>query len=362
MGFKSMTVKDYFRDSAESISQENWIWLRRLSVLYLPCLILYYICVCRPQNVKAQTAAVLTAAAFQTVYSAVIWMIRKRPSPRTVEVFIWIYSVAVMSIGIFLGTVAFPDKQALIFPLFLIMMSQFYTMHPVRLTFVLFVYTAVFLTLSFALKPFDVFLLDVLSNIIAFTITQIASYSLIKYKLEKANIQNKLEMLSTYDSLTSVLNKNAFASEYESLITELDEDDCFAIGIADVDNFKKINDNNGHIVGDSILQAFSKLLESCFSDKELNSRIGRFGGDEFVVMISGKDSCSKAETLFGDFVDKVKLIKSGIDPAVTCSLGVVVAKGGGHELTKLLDAADELMYSVKRNGGNGVKIKAFQNA
>jgi diguanylate cyclase (GGDEF)-like protein len=125
-----------------------------------------------------------------------------------------------------------------------------------------------------------------------------------------------------------------------------------------LDRFKVINDSLGHLVGDELLVAVARRLESCLRSADTITRIGerctisRFGGDEFVVLLQGLHEPANA-TLVADRILAVlaePLCLHGNDVSISTSIGIAVGSGGAYSADDLLRDADTAMYQAKTNG------------
>ncbi|MBL4798635.1 MAG: diguanylate cyclase [Oleispira sp.] len=167
--------------------------------------------------------------------------------------------------------------------------------------------------------------------------------------LEEAN--DKLQILANIDGLTGVLNRRAFVEQLE-MLSRIKP--AVALLMIDVDHFKMINDNYGHGVGDQVLKRLSDVFLEMKRDHD---RIGRFGGEEFMVLlqdISAKGLDSYCRRL----VDVVRQIDfSDIAPldGVTISVGTTMAVLSTRNIDELIQQADEAMYQVKNSGRDGFK-------
>lgn len=119
----------------------------------------------------------------------------------------------------------------------------------------------------------------------------------------------------------------------------------------DMDNFKAINDNYGHIAGDKTLKMFAETLKNYSKDDDILCRIG---GDEFVVFV--KDVASKSELgnhatdIIADLCHKLDECKFETNSSV--SIGIAQTPEDGTEFNKLYNSADKALYYVKQNGKN----------
>ncbi|MBR1580829.1 MAG: diguanylate cyclase [Selenomonadaceae bacterium] len=162
------------------------------------------------------------------------------------------------------------------------------------------------------------------------------------------------QMESELDKLTKLYNKTTMERACKMKLKTFNEQNnetILALYVIDLDHFKEMNDTYGHQFGDKVLVEFSRVLRKQFRP---NDCIGRFGGDEFVVIIDNLPG-------MGIVVNKAERIKAvagnivvdGIKTSVTASIGVAVAPQHGTDYETLFKSADESLYHVKANGRNG---------
>ncbi|HET9080749.1 MAG TPA: GGDEF domain-containing protein [Trebonia sp.] len=164
---------------------------------------------------------------------------------------------------------------------------------------------------------------------------------------------------SRTDAKTGLLNVSTWESEAEAELSRtIRTHNPVALALVDIDHFKNVNDTYGHLVGDRVLKAIAEALTSQSRDYD---RTGRFGGEEFVLLLAqttGNDACKIAERLRGYIASLAIPIDDRPDaPALktTISIGVTaMARGETYELTDLLAAADSAMYAAKQAGRNQV--------
>ncbi len=177
-------------------------------------------------------------------------------------------------------------------------------------------------------------------------------------KLEKktqevSDIKNK----SRQDALTGLWNR---AHTEETVNKMISEGIKGALMMIDMDNFKAINDNYGHIAGDQTLKMFADTLRKYSEEGDVLCRIG---GDEFVVFV--KDVISKSEIgnrasdIIADLCYKLEQCKFETNSSV--SIGIAQTPEDGTEFNKLYNAADKALYYVKQNGKNSYHFFSDQN-
>lgn len=158
--------------------------------------------------------------------------------------------------------------------------------------------------------------------------------------------EDYIEYLAYHDFLTGLPNRRSLMKELEY---ELGYGKRGALILLDLDNFKEINDTMGHIYGDKILR---KIAEKITELNIENSTISRFGGDEFLLMIS-EDIDARGVSRYADkIIDVLKkdIIISGEPEFVSCSMGITLYPTDGDDSGQLIMNADMAMYSVKNNG------------
>lgn len=163
-----------------------------------------------------------------------------------------------------------------------------------------------------------------------------------------------LAVLMRHDPLTAASNRIAFESVLEAAVASSRKDgNGLQVLMLDIDRFKTINDQHGHLAGDVILR---EVVDRVAGFIRANEMIARFGGDEFVLLLrrSSADAArATAEAMCAMVAASPVMADAELD--VTVSIGVAGFSGDGAENgASLLAAADQSMYRVKRAGGNGV--------
>jgi diguanylate cyclase (GGDEF)-like protein len=170
------------------------------------------------------------------------------------------------------------------------------------------------------------------------------------HKLHQANVQ--LEKLTYIDPLTKALNRRAFHEQSEECLLNSEKYSTCSLIFYDIDDFKHINDDFGHLVGDQVL---TRLVE--LSQLELPSHIvvARYGGEEFAIMlpnVSVEEAIDLAERIRARVEIESEDATLGL-PGITCSFGIGVHQAG-DSVQKLINRADKQLYRAKRLGKNTV--------
>jgi two-component system cell cycle response regulator len=183
-------------------------------------------------------------------------------------------------------------------------------------------------------------------------IARIHSLLLIKQQYHAIKRQaEEMRRIAATDSLTGVRSKRYLLDTGEQFLAKKSNHPIWAM-LMDIDHFKKVNDNLGHITGDHVLAALGELLNKSFPE---NAMIVRFGGEEFAVILpdcTAREANAKAEVLRR----KVEQLCPA-NVHITISIGMASTLDDPNiPLTKLLSNADKALYSAKERGRNRICI------
>lgn len=172
-------------------------------------------------------------------------------------------------------------------------------------------------------------------------------------------LQQELEYLAATDVLTGLANRRAFAAHLEEQVQ-----DCqinthqigFAVIMIDLDGFKGVNDNYGHVAGDELLcDVAERLRKICGHAKS----IARLGGDEFALIIAAADRQLLRDQSFG-----IKAMLSmpyqvdGHQVVISASVGAAQYPENGQKISELLKSADQALYADKASGQPEQQLQA----
>lgn len=169
------------------------------------------------------------------------------------------------------------------------------------------------------------------------------------------------QLESELDKLTELFNKKTMENLCKMKLKTFNENESanvfMALYVIDLDHFKEVNDLLGHQFGDKVLVEFAKGLRKIFRP---NDCIGRFGGDEFVIIV---DSLPNMEVVIRK-AEQIKQIAFNLtvedsSKFVTASIGIAIAPQNGRTYDDLFASADKALYHVKRNGKNGYYCELF---
>lgn len=171
---------------------------------------------------------------------------------------------------------------------------------------------------------------------------------------ERKQMEARLHHLAGHDALTELPNRALLFDRLQTCLQRARRDQGqFSILFIDMDGFKAVNDNYGHLVGDKLLKKIASRLRDFV---RASDTVGRLGGDEFLVLLNGT----------GKFHDVVMIAEKirvelerpfevdGIELVISPSIGIAQYPENGDDQQLLIQRADQAMYRAKSTGGNRV--------
>ena len=168
--------------------------------------------------------------------------------------------------------------------------------------------------------------------------------------LVSERLREEFEYIATYDTLTGVLTRKAvLACAQDEVVRSVRYGHGMALMMFDIDHFKAVNDTHGHLAGDRVLQKFARTIAAQLRETD---RFGRFGGEEFVVVLP--------ETALDEALQLAQRVRQAVQadagpPPITVSIGVTPWQGEGDTVDAMLARADQALYAAKRAGRNRVQ-------
>jgi len=187
---------------------------------------------------------------------------------------------------------------------------------------------------------------------------------------ERKQMEDHVRQLAFHDVLTELPNRRLLKDRLTQAMAASARSDCYgALMFLDLDNFKPLNDTHGHEVGDLLLIEVANRLKSCVRQVDT---VARFGGDEFVVMISELEAdkvesaaqariiaekirCTLSEPYLLT-IETAGKAKKTVEHQCTVSLGVAFFIGTETSQEEILKRADEAMYQAKEAGRNSIRF------
>ncbi|MBK9443877.1 MAG: sensor domain-containing diguanylate cyclase [Comamonadaceae bacterium] len=189
---------------------------------------------------------------------------------------------------------------------------------------------------------------------------------------KRKQMEEQVRQLGFFDQLTNLPNRRLLKDRLVQTLSASDRSGMFgALLVLDLDNFKVLNDTHGHLVGDALLVEAAARLKNCV---RLTDTPARFGGDEFVVMLSELSiDENESRKIASQVAEKIRSILAEpfmltvehegqtdvyVQHHCTASIGAVMFRGKAAGLENLIQSADDAMYQAKEGGRNQVRFCA----
>ncbi len=203
---------------------------------------------------------------------------------------------------------------------------------------------------DYIIKPFDVHELKVRVR---------AGTRIIKLQEDLLAALDVSEFQASHDALTGIWNRGAILGKIQQELDRGGRDGTnLGLVIGDVDYFKKVNDTYGHLAGDAVLRELAKRI---YSSLRSYDAVGRYGGEEFIILIpgcNGAEAAELAERLRSSIADLPVRADEGVFHC-TMSFGATALEGREeYGLNSLIKEADEALLLAKSNGRNRVELWA----
>jgi len=236
---------------------------------------------------------------------------------------------------------------------------------------------AFFLWASFNYKTFSIaysdtynaFIIATLSITLHYTFqrTRVSQFILYQRDLQ---IQKELEIKSSFDALTGLLNRGRFFSITEELI-RLKTDRYISLVLLDLDGFKQINDNLGHQMGDKVIQTVGKTIINFFKLNEAErgsvadwdllatkALAGRLGGDEFILVLMNEESKEGTQETLAKLLEALNSVQFEGLNGIHASVGATELTQAVTDIDNAYKLADEALYESKRAGKNQIHFSS----
>jgi diguanylate cyclase (GGDEF)-like protein len=281
-----------------------------------------------------------------------------------------------MVFSIFSST-AQPYLTATMYLVLVVLVAVTYIDTMLSMTIVLILYSSIFLYTSYEKKPASIALLDIRNVAVYLFLALILHFTFQRAKMQEfytlrknIEIQRNLEIRSSFDTLTELLNRARFFGIADEVFRNYNNDDEYiALCMLDLDEFKQINDKLGHQIGDKAIQVTGRIVAESlkldllekwsFTERAVKQPIsfaGRLGGDEFIFIVRGMNSDAEIKELLEGILKKLNAVVIGELKGIHGSIGVTRIKSSDIDVDSAYNRADEALYISKREGKNRVSF------
>ena len=181
----------------------------------------------------------------------------------------------------------------------------------------------------------------------------VGAFGILRDITVRKGLEAQLQVLATTDALTGLLNRRAFIERVDSQLATRGDT---TLAMIDIDHFKSVNDTYGHAAGDAVLRAFADICRNAVTAEAV---IGRIGGEEFAVLLSGLP-LPEAQTVLEGLREAIEVAKIDIGGQIiriTASIGATEVDAG-PSASEFLSRADKALYEAKTAGRNRLRLAA----
>ena len=294
---------------------------------------------------------------FVMIFFAVIlnlYRVKGKNNPKIVTLLALVFEFTVFAFTIAVDVFVHPGMPANFMPVAIVLFSAtiFYSTNMTNI--INLIYTGVFCFCALMVNVDNEYYemiarLDIFIALVGFSGATALGYHFRLNQVHNFTSKMRYKSLSMRDPLLEdIYNKRGYEDAIENYLVAKNPNVSCSFIVLDLNDFKHINDNYGHDMGDQILRCMSSTLVSLFRDSDI---IGRFGGDEFIVLADGlcdedsvEQKCHYIAELIGRRAQETGAIK------VFSSLGAVICENQNVDFERLFELADEAMYEAKERG------------
>ena len=342
--------RHYFCSAEEDIAEKNLNLLKTLSLAAAGILVFFFLFT--PLIIKGWQITlqhILFLPAVLILYAiAAFYQKRKSRNCRTVTILCIIFECVLFVFVILIDVFPVANAPGSFMPLLCIALSVSFILQFRLIYSLIFFFEAIYIVCALLVKDPFIAQYDIFTSVVSIIFALSLAHIIMRLRIKDYDLNIKYKSLSMQDSLCGVLNKQACQEAVQNYLNAHNPNVECGMLFLDVDNFNGVNDQLGHYAGDLLLKSIGDVLIGLFRSTDI---IGRFGGDEFMVLI-------KSPSTFQMLEGKCKLIQTQLEekerngslPAITCSIGAVSVQRERVDFETLFKKADEALYSAKEAG------------
>ncbi len=272
-----------------------------------------------------------------------------------------------------------PYLAATMYLVLVVLVALAYIDTMTKMTLMLLLYSVIFIFTSFKNKPESIAYQDLYNIIIFLSLALVLHYTFQRARMRQyvtyqnnVQIQRELEVKSSFDALTSLLNRGRFFSMAGEVLRSPHDDEYIAICLLDLDSFKQINDKLGHQMGDKAIQIAGNTITDTlgvdlsekwsFTERAIPDKLsfaGRLGGDEFITLLRGTSGREEVVELLQKMLDSLNAVEFENLHGIHASFGVTEIGSNDRDMDDAYNRADAALYESKRSGKN--QIRFYEN-
>ena len=347
--------------------------LLNLWFLVISCVYLYY-SLHNSMGLSKTNSPMFLAFVIILAVGQLVMVLGRKIVSKVPLLFVYLNIATVLSFGI-LCSASQPYMAATIYLVALVIVALSYIDVLWRMSLAMLLLTGAFLYSSYLVKPGTIYKQDLFNVSIVFILSMFLHYLLQRARMqqfvtfmESERMKHELEVKSSFDGLTQLLNRARFFSMAREVMRD-ECDDYKVLGLLDLDKFKQINDTLGHQMGDKVIQTASKTIldtlsidygeKWSFTERAVKDKLsfaGRLGGDEFVVLIRNLKTEAEVEEAFKKILETLNGVRLEGVNGINASIGVTLISSEEYDVDKAYQRADEALYRSKEGGRNRISF------
>lgn len=200
--------------------------------------------------------------------------------------------------------------------------------------------------------------MDAFGALVGMCVSVVLSQLVMGLRLRDFETRERYRELSLRDGLCGIYNKGALVAMANRYLATANPHASGTVLLFDIDDFKQVNDTFGHHAGDEVLRGMGDILQRGFRSTDA---VGRFGGDEFMVLATGLADPAVVERKFAQVLEGLRRL--GVEKLgrpVTCSAGAVWVADAAVTYESAFRQADEALYAAKRAGKGRCAVRAYR--
>ncbi len=344
-------IRKYFRECLPTINDNNLYMLRKLcmyiSMVYVIMIVIGKVVL---DDFSFTIPDALVIPLIMVYFNINLYTMKHRGEISTGKTaaicctFYFILGVILAIIDVYKA----PAGQAIWLPIAVMALPMIFIDRIYKYAFEEAVVLSILLVLSFIHKPYDAFLRDVYISLSVYVISIFSARIILEMRARETLAVAEVTRLSALDKLTHVYNKNALTDRIDNYLERKSDGEYCAMCIIDLDDFKLVNDNLGHNAGDLLLEKMGQLLIENFRAYDI---VGRYGGDEFVVVMPRMEDVGILESRCKALQMFISDLDVGGGHSITASVGAVICSGNVKR-EEIFAMADDALYKSKIQGKN----------
>ncbi len=350
----------FFKEAEKEIADINLRTLHTFSLMTVLLLVLYILLT--PFIIRAwkPTSYHIIFLFCSILFAFAIHFLKKKISQYNTLVLLLCLFFEIMVYGfvILIDTVGVPKGPGVFIPTLCVALSASFVF-PYWLCFgSLIFFDTVYICFVLHVKDISIGQYDVFAALVALGFTIVVTCRILALRIRDHETRMKYLVLSTRDPLAQIYNKQACFDAIQKYLRLYNPSVNCALLVLDLDDFKQVNDIYGHYTGDEVLRSTGEGLRNIFRSSDI---IGRFGGDEFVILIAGlsnrtvlEEKCRLIQDMLRHVLDEKK------SALITCSIGGAYADGQKVDFEALFRQADTALYQAKDAGKSQYVLQQYR--